>query len=831
MFAMKKILTVFSAVVLILTFSFLDVSAERHPVSQNTIFLDASRNAPDCYSLDIVFLIDQSLSMSRLSDPNDPLGQRFNAPRYALDWLANNRLSRLGICPDAVHRIGVISFGSEVIADLPLTRIEPDTQLEWNDILPGLEDQIKERNMGGTNPSKAFTSAKEMLDNAEHLGPLPRKRAIVLLTDGQPCITEECNDATGDFYESYMKNLVKQVSDDFPFSIAVEERDDAVHEAEQQYGGLDKIPEVERNRILVDYPVSDDELYNSIYVWVIAMNDAYPYLDSVGDNFETLAVSHNGSLIDLEQNLLEIPKVFNQIMSNLVDIKPTLLGCGNLAVDPYLSGVVLDIYKAANGLEVEIDYNDKHLKNGSGDLDYFGLAQYSQYGAVEHYRFTNPPAGLWKIVCSDPNGAEVSYMPFNAQIQMVEPSGILPQYDLNNAIYDPVHKFYLKYKIVDQTDAEPLNLDSAYPLDMKATISNPGGGQTILPFKFEGEGIWASAEPLPVNTKGVYQIDLIGNAPCVVDPDKPEHCQSPTIEVIHSTIGQYEVGEISLFQINVVEPEDGEIVPLHGKLLPDWLTIQQVVVKVQLVDLDGQPVNISKVLLVNPEQALTAVLNIGEEEFTAIMVPDPTDETRFTAHFDAPAVPGTHIIKITMGDVYNFEDYRPQQNPVKVTFERKDPLLQNPTFYRVLLALIVLVFTGLALYFIWLRTFPLLGALTFVKRDETGEKNAVVSLGRRRRKVVLKRKAIPADLKSDFKAIEAINQPAQGKGQNARTKIKVALNGGSLFNLPDGQSVTKNGWQVTYTWGQPSKQKDRFGIWAIVAIVVAITIIVGILVG
>lgn len=824
---MKKIWIVLLLSTLILASSFQPVFAGRNFIFSTNEPFYTGQNAPDCYSLDIVFLIDQSLSMSRVSNANDPLGQRFNAPRYALDWLANNRLSRLGLCPDAVHRIGVISFGSDVIVDLPLTLIEPSSQLEWDNALPGLEGQIEERNMGGTNPMKAFQYAKEMMDGSEPLGVLPRKRALVLLTDGQPCITEGCTDATGNFYPTYIKDLVNQVNEDFPFSTSLKARDRAIQEAEQKYGSMDKIPEIERNRILVDYPVTNDELYNSIYLWIIAMNDAYPYLDSVGEAFDIMADSHNGDLIDLDQNLLEIPKVFNQIMSDLADLKPTLLGCGNLAVDPYLSGVVLDIYKAANGLEVEIEYNGNNLKNGSGDKDYFGLVQYSIYGAVEHYRFKNPPAGLWKIVCSDPNGAQVSYMPFNPQIQMIEPTGILPQYDLNNAIYDPLHKFYLRYKIVDQTDAEPLDADLTYPLDMKATISSPNGTQTILPFDFESDGIWVSRDPLPVNVKGLYQIDLLGIAPCVVDPDKPEHCLSPNIEVIHFATGQYEVGDISLFQIKVIKPTEGGVVPMHENLLPDWLAEQAIVVEVQLVDLDGQPINPSEVLTGNPEQALSAVLIIGEQQYTSVFVQNPTDASRFNTTFDIPAVPGPHVLEVSMGDVYDFENYRPQQNPVNATFTRRDSLLQNPIFYRALLALVVLILTIMVVYLIWLRTFPLLGTLTFVKRDNNEDKQATISLGRRRRKLVLKHKAIPGDLKGDFKVIGVINQPAQGKIPNARAKIKTILNDSSSVFV-DGQTLTKSGWQITYTWGQPSRQKDRFGILALVAAVAAILIIVGI---
>ena len=46
----------------------------------------------DCYSLDVIFIVDQSGSMSGDAGaaPNDPIGSRFEAPRYAMDWLANN---------------------------------------------------------------------------------------------------------------------------------------------------------------------------------------------------------------------------------------------------------------------------------------------------------------------------------------------------------------------------------------------------------------------------------------------------------------------------------------------------------------------------------------------------------------------------------------------------------------------------------------------------------------------------------------------------------------------------------------------------------------------
>ena len=73
----------------------------------------------DCYSLDVIFLIDQSDSMSGKGSgrPNDPTEQRVYAPRWAIDWLADNALD---ICPNAVHRIAVISYGGSTGIDLKL---------------------------------------------------------------------------------------------------------------------------------------------------------------------------------------------------------------------------------------------------------------------------------------------------------------------------------------------------------------------------------------------------------------------------------------------------------------------------------------------------------------------------------------------------------------------------------------------------------------------------------------------------------------------------------------------------------------------------------------
>ena len=74
--------------------------------------LQDSESSPTCYPLDVIFIIDQSDSMSGIysGQPNDPIENRTYAPQWTVDWLADNALDQ---CEDSIHRITVISFGND----------------------------------------------------------------------------------------------------------------------------------------------------------------------------------------------------------------------------------------------------------------------------------------------------------------------------------------------------------------------------------------------------------------------------------------------------------------------------------------------------------------------------------------------------------------------------------------------------------------------------------------------------------------------------------------------------------------------------------------------
>ena len=760
----------------------------------------------DCYALDIIFIVDQSGSMSGQRPdgsripPNDPLQQRVYAPRYALDWLANNRM---GLCPLAIHRMGVISFGTTVEVDLPLTPIQPNNQSDWEIIRPGLEQKITARNLSATDPALAFQEAKTMLSGVGDLGDLPRKKAIILLTDGSPCVGMLGCNLNNDVmdHDAYNRDFLEQVAQDFGFVEALRQRDGAILAAALTYGGIDRIPDEDRNRILTDNPITKQDLADSTYIWVIAMNAAEPYIDEDGDLFESIGTQHGGDLIDLEENLSDVPAVFNTIMSQLAGVSPRLLGCGNLAVNPYLAGAVLDVYKVGEGYDVIVNYGPKSITAGTGDTDFFGVQQYSEFGAIEHYRFSLPPAGLWTVDASDCRGVQASFIPFTADVQMVEPQGILPQYNLNGENFDAQHPNYLKFKVVDQVNNLILKNNPDYPLSISATITDPDGEKfTTTSFTYREDGTWEGTDAVPVQAIGTYIVDITASATCVVDPEDPENCPTPTFEVFRKSDFSYSVGEVSLFNVEISSPANGDTIPLHGTLIQERLADQPVKVIVQLTDSQGIPIARDTVLPASPsmEQIIRASLSSGNEIQEIFLLPDLSDTSKFIGEFTLPTVVGQYNLVVEVTD-YNFEQYRPYQNPVMVTFTRRDPLLQNPVFYKILSGLLGLMILGVIIAIIYSRTNPVRGRLEFTNvAAASGSSSRKISIGRGKRRVVINKGL--SDL--GLRRIDASNASAKG-GKQIVNVVFYPLKGNKILRqLTDGTGiVTINNWNVQYIWG------------------------------
>lgn len=769
-----------------------------------------------CYGLDIVFLIDQSSSMSGgAGNPaNDPQQNRINAPRYALDWLANNRL---GLCNQAIHRIGVVSFGgaARVDVDLALTEIRPERQIDWSNQQSDLEGNIQPDDLGATDPMRAFQLADAMLDGAPPLGNELRKRAIILLTDGQPCVSGVgCSfDATDPINTIYLANLVNFVHENLTFEDSLRDQDAAFQAALEQYSKFEDIPQAQLDSIFEQYPVTAPEMFASTYLYIVAMNSSTPYLTIVGKSFGDLSNEYGGQLIDLPNNLNAVPRVFNEILSSLAGVTPTLLGCGNLAVDPYLSGATLDIFKIADGLEVNILHNGKSLSRGQGDLAYFGVNEYGEHGAVEHYRFVQPPAGLWQIDAANCDGIEASYIQFSADVAQTKPDRMIPNHNVPGKTFDENHPFFLEYQIQDKELEKPLNLNPDYPLDLKAIVTAPDGTKTEITMGFVADGKWVSGRkvenpdgtsvasvegsPIPVNQLGKYSVEVIGMAPCVVDPNIPDRCPEADFEVLRDNQGTYTTGDVEPFQLAVLEPVDQGNIPLHTGVM-QGLKNAPINITVQLQDRDGNPTSYDTYITGDVESAIQVTLSAnGEVQPVTGITVDTEDPTRLHLVTELPAYQEENILMVDINpDGYDFNKYIPSGLPVVVKFTRADPWYSNVIFWRVARIILLVLLAILLAIFIYNRMNPVRGSLKFT----SGESTQSVSLYTGWRKSVVRPSPVVANKLGISRIVAKQVEP-----QSNTARIQVQLTSAGKVKKTETVSLMENvpmgfgPWAIIYT--------------------------------
>ncbi|MCP4664139.1 MAG: VWA domain-containing protein, partial [bacterium] len=136
--------------------------------------------AADPGGLDLVVLVDQSGSMSGHGTPakNDPYNVRNHMVAFTLDLMAEN-----AVLNQVNHRLGVVSFGTTVRVDLPLSKLDADNLENLRGLVRAISS---EESLGHTNFLAAFQAAAKMFAD---LPPGPeRKRTILVITDGAPYV-------------------------------------------------------------------------------------------------------------------------------------------------------------------------------------------------------------------------------------------------------------------------------------------------------------------------------------------------------------------------------------------------------------------------------------------------------------------------------------------------------------------------------------------------------------------------------------------------------------------------------------------------------------------
>jgi len=764
-----------------------------------------------CYPLDLVFLIDQSNSMmgNAYQNANDTLGNRVNSATYALNWLAENHIN---LCPNAVHRMGVISFGSTVQVDLPLTQIQPKDKDDWEAVRGLLMQNLQLRSMDNTDHALAFAEAKDMLDDPRN-PPVPagetRKRAIILLTDGMPCVPgSACGNDDKAAMNRYMERLVNQVESDFPFAESLLQRELAVREAVAEYGSISDIPDDVMTDLLSRYPVEPEEMETSTYIYILAMNDSTPYLSTVGSYFKTIAETHGGELVDLETNQAEVPYQFSSVLGKLAMVDLTTIGCGEVAVDPYLSVATFDAFANAEGIKITIEHNGHQITGNTGDTAYFNLETYEQNGLTnEHFVFRQPPAGAWIVTAASMcDQVRMNYQSFQPDVvDLVQPSGTLPVYEVGGKTYDENFPNYLRLQIRDNSGL-PLRLDPNYPLDMQAKVTAPDGSIQDLTFEFDaGDDTWKSIEPLPVDQRGEYSVKVVkAEADCVTSQNQPGHCPPPHRFTIFDLdmlpTFTYFTGDVSTFSVGIVSPTVDEKVMAHGKLFGEKLALLPIVVTAGLTS-NGQPLAYS--------QAMTDSAGLQAELFyegasvaTMPMTPNPENPLQFVAEFDNPdtiSEKGQYEVVVSLVDPkkYNNISYRPEAESAAVSFTRYDPPLRNIFVLGGIALAIVLGIIAAIVAWVYDRSRSLRGQLVFASGNQTLPPMPIGATSRNRKF------KLPPTLVQALGTSIAITNNGTGTQPYLKVRFPEAKLQTREFNMRPNSTIMVNGWNIRYEYDAP----------------------------
>ncbi|NIM16360.1 MAG: VWA domain-containing protein [Candidatus Aminicenantes bacterium] len=284
---------------------------------------------------DFVVIVDQSGSMKGTKSTgfvaSDALGVRNDMVKRAFELLATD-----GVLNKVTHRFGVISFGSEVRVDLPLS---PITQTTVDSLRKRLNRNLSDISMGNTHFTAAFGTARRMFA----AGPRAdrEKRVILLITDGAPYVE-------GINMSSYRRNLEELIKSNFPYP---------------------------------DYRIH-----------VVALNDpSSNYWEEYRDFWREL--SHNQAR-QLEGDKEHIFRALHELIDDILDISSDPV-IDNPVIPPYLESVVFSIFRVDPEVEVKIfpvDRIDQALAPEDEGVTFVNVGRTIQIIAIK-----NPTPGQWQI--------------------------------------------------------------------------------------------------------------------------------------------------------------------------------------------------------------------------------------------------------------------------------------------------------------------------------------------------------------------------------------------------------------------------------------------------
>ena len=683
-----------------------------------------------CYSLDVVFLIDQSGSMKN-NDPDDPkkgYGLRNVSVDWVIDWLGDNVVS---YCPDAIHRVAIVSWGDGTSVGLNEV-IRPRSTEEWRISRDDLKAKVDLTNQTDTYyntlPDVAFGDARNILKDfaSVPLGGLPRKQVIIFITDGIPA------HSSIDSVSEYSNALVSNVRQWYPFDSVLLQRDACLAGAlkkARSVGQSDISPE-DKNDCLANFKVEDSAYVNSTYIWSILLN---AYSDVSPDRYSSfynamdqIGKDHAGKVVPIDQNT-EIPGAFLDIMTTMAGVRAERLGCQPFAMDPYLQQATLSFFKIDEDIPVEISYESggqtytvtqDDLKNKPMplEIDGFTLKDYTSDNAIERYVFLRPHAGFWNIrvpSTSNCDGIQAFFEPLDFDVYQKSPPATLPQYDLS-PFYDVSSPTYIEYQLINrEAPTEMIGPDLQYPLTVTAKLKKISSGEELPPIDLEYDsvrGTYKSKDPLLVDEVEKYELTVRAETSYV---DTKIQGKRVLFEETHF----FEIIRVTPFRMVITKPESPKtqdeplaVYPLHGGVTTG-LEIVPVEFRVILTDRDGNKIDPSLVFS-NPNVSIQGTVAPIDEKVTFAL--DPAQPDEFVGYITSLRDEGTYHLSVSINDETAYKGlYRPDKKIEGVDFILRDTLFTRPITYKVLgIAALLAVIIAIVLVALN-RNNPVTGTLVF----------------------------------------------------------------------------------------------------------------------
>lgn len=647
-----------------------------------------------CIPIDVIFLMDQSHSMS--VGGNDPIEQREYAIETAIDLIGDIALDS---CPGIVNRVAVVSYGTNAQIDLQLRDIgpfsteHPEEAFRIRDLL---KTEIEATNLGQTNPAEAFAVAKQILDSASDPDDsgMPRKQAIIFVTDGIPCVDSDYGECGVNFnWQGYTEDMREQIEDDFPFDSILLGRENCLSALRNASSDPDDpLPPEDVTTCFDTYRIGPDAYNNSTYIWMLLMRDSgrsYPL--TLENIFLEVVDGHSGELIKLSNNRSEVPSTFTGILEQLTGVRATRLECGNFAVNPYLRKAVLSFFKFENDTIVKVSYTDAVsgieyvLENGiSTPPGGFEVIEHNNEGPNERYVIDFPYPGVWKLSSDDCSGLDATYIPVKISPSSPHVPQVIPQFD-REPFYNESFPQFMTFELRDEESGEKVAIPEHphFTPAVSAVVEGPGGAQT---FDFEWmpiEELFQATEPLTAKETGEYKATLqvtsmrhegeITN----VGADIPDVFDKEF--ALYSGTLTYEILPVTPFLLDIVTPApDQEFKPIHSSpglgTAPD---IAPLPIRVQLTDRDGNAVFGDYVDLIfrnGTNNMVTATVTApGGTQYVETLMHDVLNPGEFVGEILELGQSGDYELLVELDDsLSNARDYYPDNFSAESSFSRGD---------------------------------------------------------------------------------------------------------------------------------------------------------------